>query len=84
MHRKLSQELNYVGVLVIEFFLDHDNRLIANEMAPRVHNSGHWTIEGANISQFEAHIMAISDIKIQDISAKNIDDKTIVATIVTA
>ena len=40
-------------------------------MAPRVHNSGHWTNEGANISQFEAHIMAISDIKIQDISAKN-------------
>ena len=70
-HRKLSQELNYVGVLVIEFFLDHDNRLIANEMAPRVHNSGHWTIEGANISQFEAHIMAISDIKIQDIFANN-------------
>ena len=68
-HRKLSKELNYVGVLVIEFFLDHDNRLIANEMAPRVHNSGHWTNEGANISQFEAHIMAISDIKIQDIFA---------------
>ena len=70
-HRKLSKELNYVGVLVIEFFLDHDNRLIANEMAPRVHNSGHWTNEGANISQFEAHIMAISDIKIQDIFATN-------------
>ena len=40
-------------------------------MAPRVHNSGHWTNEGANISQFEAHIMAISDIKIQDIYATN-------------
>ena len=40
-------------------------------MAPRVHNSGHWTNEGANISQFEAHIMAISDIKIQDIFANN-------------
>ena len=70
-HRKLSQELHYVGVLVIEFFLDHDNKLIANEMAPRVHNSGHWTNEGANISQFEAHIMAISDIKIQDIFVNN-------------
>lgn len=66
-HRKLSKELNYVGVLVIEFFLDHENKLIANEMAPRVHNSGHWTNEGASISQFEAHIMAISNINIQKI-----------------
>ena len=52
--------MNYVGVLVIEFFVTSDRKLIANEMAPRVHNSGHWTIEGANISQFQAHINAIS------------------------
>ena len=55
-------------MLVIEFFLDKSGNLIANEMAPRVHNSGHWTNEGANISQFEAHIMAIADINIKNIS----------------
>jgi 5-(carboxyamino)imidazole ribonucleotide synthase len=53
--------LNYVGVLVIEFF-EKDGRLLANEMAPRVHNSGHWTIEGAITSQFENHIRAVSDL----------------------
>tara|TARA_Y100001936_G_scaffold246368_1_gene290199 strand:- start:2256 stop:3341 length:1086 start_codon:yes stop_codon:yes gene_type:complete len=57
---KLLVSMNYVGVLVIEFFVTSDRKLIANEMAPRVHNSGHWTIEGANISQFQAHINAIS------------------------
>jgi 5-(carboxyamino)imidazole ribonucleotide synthase len=50
--------LNYVGVLAIEFF-QHEGRLLANEMAPRVHNSGHWTIEGAETSQFENHLRAI-------------------------
>lgn len=49
----------YVGVLCIEFF-ECDGRLLANEMAPRVHNSGHWTIEGAECSQFENHIRAIT------------------------
>ena len=52
--------LNYVGVLAIEFF-EKDGRLLANEMAPRVHNSGHWTIEGAVTSQFENHVRAVSD-----------------------
>jgi len=52
--------LRYVGVLVIEFF-EQDGRLLANEMAPRVHNSGHWTIEGAVTSQFENHLRAVSD-----------------------
>ena len=67
-HNKITKELNYTGVLVIEFFLDKSGNLIANEMAPRVHNSGHWTNEGANISQFEAHVMAIADINIKNIS----------------
>ena len=48
----------YAGVLAIEFFV-RDGRLVANEMAPRVHNSGHWTIEGAATSQFENHLRAI-------------------------
>ncbi|OWK47422.1 5-(carboxyamino)imidazole ribonucleotide synthase [Fimbriiglobus ruber] len=51
-------ELDYVGVLTIEWFQDGP-RLLANEMAPRVHNSGHWTIEGAQTSQFENHVRAI-------------------------
>ncbi|MFT3727718.1 MAG: 5-(carboxyamino)imidazole ribonucleotide synthase [Terricaulis sp.] len=50
----------YVGVLTIEFFVMRDGSVIANEMAPRVHNSGHWTIEGALTSQFEQHIRAIA------------------------
>jgi 5-(carboxyamino)imidazole ribonucleotide synthase len=56
--RRVLEELDYVGVLAIEFF-EHDGRLLANEMAPRVHNSGHWTIEGATTSQFETHLRAI-------------------------
>jgi 5-(carboxyamino)imidazole ribonucleotide synthase len=51
-------ELEYVGVLTIEWFQDGP-RLLANEMAPRVHNSGHWTIEGALTSQFENHVRAV-------------------------
>ena len=50
--------LDYVGVLTIEWFQDGP-RLLANEMAPRVHNSGHWTIEGAQTSQFENHLRAV-------------------------
>jgi len=51
----------YTGILTIEFFVRR-GRLIANEMAPRVHNSGHWTIEGAATSQFENHLRAILDL----------------------
>jgi 5-(carboxyamino)imidazole ribonucleotide synthase len=56
--RSVFDELQYVGVLAIEFF-EQDGRLLANEMAPRVHNSGHWTIEGALTSQFENHLRAV-------------------------
>ncbi len=55
---KVLESLDYVGLLAIEFFV-LDGRLLANEMAPRVHNSGHWTIEGAETSQFENHLRAI-------------------------
>ena len=55
---RILSELNYVGVLAIEWFQD-GSRLLANEMAPRVHNSGHWTIEGASTSQFENHVRAV-------------------------
>jgi 5-(carboxyamino)imidazole ribonucleotide synthase len=56
---KVLAELSYVGVLAIELFLREDGELVANEMAPRVHNSGHWTIEGAETSQFENHVRAL-------------------------
>jgi 5-(carboxyamino)imidazole ribonucleotide synthase len=55
----LLERLEYVGVLTVEFFVV-DGELVANEMAPRVHNSGHWTIEGAATSQFENHLRAVS------------------------
>ena len=55
---RILGELNYVGMLAIEWFQDGP-RLLANEMAPRVHNSGHWTIEGARTSQFENHVRAV-------------------------
>ena len=57
--RALLNELDYVGVLTLELF-ETGNGLVANEMAPRVHNSGHWTTEGAHTSQFENHIRAVS------------------------
>lgn len=58
---RLLVHLDYVGVLAVEFF-ESKGRLIANEMAPRVHNSGHWSIEGAVTSQFENHVRAILDL----------------------
>jgi 5-(carboxyamino)imidazole ribonucleotide synthase len=57
---KLLEGMNYVGVVGIEFFLMADGTLIANEMAPRVHNSGHWTEAACVISQFEQHIRAVA------------------------
>jgi len=56
--KRVLERLDYVGVLAIEFF-QLGSYLLANEMAPRVHNSGHWTIEGAETSQFENHLRAI-------------------------
>lgn len=56
--RKVLESLGYAGVLCIELF-EVDGKLLANEMAPRVHNSGHWSIEGAVTSQFENHLRAI-------------------------
>ncbi len=57
--RRIAERLNYVGVFAIEFFASAEGPVF-NEMAPRVHNSGHWTIEGAVTSQFENHIRAIA------------------------
>jgi 5-(carboxyamino)imidazole ribonucleotide synthase len=59
--KAISDELNYVGVLAIEFF-QVGNQLLVNEIAPRVHNSGHWTQQGADTCQFENHLRAICDL----------------------
>jgi 5-(carboxyamino)imidazole ribonucleotide synthase len=65
---RLLEHLDYAGVLTVEFFLI-DGELRANEMAPRVHNSGHWTIEGAATSQFENHLRGILDLPLGDTRA---------------
>lgn len=59
--RRLLEKLEYVGVIALELF-DVDGHLLANEFAPRVHNSGHWSIEGSETSQFENHLRAIVDL----------------------
>lgn len=63
--RKVAERLDYVGVLTLEFFATGDGPVF-NEMAPRVHNSGHWTIEGAVTSQFENHIRAVAGLPLGD------------------
>ena len=67
--KALLDELDHVGVLTLELFETVDG-LVANEMAPRVHNSGHWTIEGALTSQFENHIRAITGLSLGDTSPR--------------
>jgi len=61
----IADVLDHVGVLTVEFFATPDGPLV-NEIAPRVHNSGHWTIEGARTSQFEQHLRAILDLPLGD------------------
>jgi len=68
---KLTEELKYVGTLCVEFFIDRNENLYVNEIAPRVHNSGHLTINAYNISQFENHVRAVcglEQIKLNKIS----------------
>jgi 5-(carboxyamino)imidazole ribonucleotide synthase len=76
---KVAEALDYVGVLTLEFFAT-DNGPVFNEMAPRVHNSGHWTIEGAITSQFENHIRAICGLPLGDtgLAAKGVEMRNII------
>jgi 5-(carboxyamino)imidazole ribonucleotide synthase len=60
---KLANELNYVGTMCVEYFIDNKNELLINEIAPRVHNSGHLTINAFNVSQFESHVRAVCDLE---------------------
>jgi 5-(carboxyamino)imidazole ribonucleotide synthase len=66
---KVLKHFRYTGILTIEFFV-RGGKLLANEMAPRVHNSGHWTIEGAVTSQFENHLRAILDLPLGSTQAR--------------
>lgn len=63
--RKLAEALDYVGVFALELFC-RDGQLLANELAPRVHNSGHWTIEGSETSQFQNHLRAVLGLPLGD------------------
>jgi 5-(carboxyamino)imidazole ribonucleotide synthase len=67
----LAEKLDYVGVFALELFVK-DGQLLGNEMAPRVHNSGHWTIEGALTSQFENHVRAVLGMPLGDTSARGL------------
>ena len=66
--RALAERLDYVGVFALELFV-RDGQLLGNEMAPRVHNSGHWTIEGTACSQFENHVRAVLGLPLGDTQA---------------
>ena len=59
----LAEELRYVGTLCVEFFIDRNDNLYVNEIAPRVHNSGHLTINAYNVSQFENHVRAVCNLE---------------------
>jgi len=61
--KKIAEDLGYIGTLCVEYFIDKNNNLYVNEIAPRVHNSGHLTINTHNISQFENHIRAVCGLK---------------------
>jgi 5-(carboxyamino)imidazole ribonucleotide synthase len=67
---QIAEELRYIGTLCVEFFIDRNDNLYVNEIAPRVHNSGHLTINAYNVSQFENHIRAVC--KFEQISLKKI------------
>ena len=58
--RTIAKALDYVGVLAVELFVGRDGALLVNEIAPRVHNSGHWTLEACAVSQFEQHMRAVA------------------------
>ncbi|NIJ69558.1 5-(carboxyamino)imidazole ribonucleotide synthase [Xanthomonas sp. 60] len=69
--QRLAEHLQYVGVFALELFC-RDGDLLANEMAPRVHNSGHWTIEGSETSQFENHLRAVLGLPLGDTKMRGV------------
>ena len=69
---QISEELKYIGTLCVEFFIDRNDNLYVNEIAPRVHNSGHLTINAYNVSQFENHVRAVC--KLEQIPLKKLSN----------
>jgi 5-(carboxyamino)imidazole ribonucleotide synthase len=69
--KTIAEKLKYVGTMCVEFFIDKDNNLYVNEIAPRVHNSGHLTINAFNVSQFENHIRAVCNLKKIELKKKS-------------
>jgi len=67
---EIAEKFNLIGLLAVEMFLTEDNQIFINEVAPRPHNSGHFTLDACNISQFEQHIRAILGIELGDVSQK--------------
>ena len=67
----IAEKLNYIGTMCVEYFIDQKDNLLVNEIAPRVHNSGHLTINAFNVSQFENHIRAICDLEILELNKIN-------------
>ena len=57
---RIAEKFGYIGVFAVEMFVLREGKLLVNEIAPRVHNSGHWTLDGASVSQFEQHIRAVA------------------------
>ena len=74
----IAQKLDYVGTMCVEYFIDQEENILVNEIAPRVHNSGHLTINAFSVSQFENHVRAVSGLekveikKIANAEMKNI------------
>jgi 5-(carboxyamino)imidazole ribonucleotide synthase len=68
----IAEKLDYIGTMCVEYFVDHDDNLLVNEIAPRVHNSGHLTINAFNISQFENHVRAVCGLDREEV--KKISD----------
>lgn len=68
--KKVSQAFNHVGLLAVEMFQTKDDQILINEVAPRPHNSGHYSIEAANTNQFEQHLRAILDLPLGDTDSK--------------
>ena len=73
---QIAEELKYIGTLCVEFFIDRNENLYVNEIAPRVHNSGHLTINAYNVSQFENHVRAVCGL--EQIPLKKISNATMV------
>jgi 5-(carboxyamino)imidazole ribonucleotide synthase len=70
--RRIAEKLDYVGIFALELFV-RDGQLLGNEIAPRVHNSGHWTIEGTPSSQFENHVRAVLGLPLGDTTALGVN-----------